>query len=193
VIPTPGALLRVAALVFGAVILQVSGIGQVRLLGGNLDLSPVLVAALALYAGSVPAMVVGFFTGLMIDLSVGNNVGASSLVLTAVGYGAGRYCELRQPAHGLAPIPLVAGAAGGYVVGFAAVSFMLEIEASVSALVLREMLVTVLLDTLVALPAFALARRVLRPVLAVDPLERRRRRRREPRPPGPLGLRGLEV
>jgi len=39
---------------------------------------------------------------------------------------------------------------------------------------------------------FGLVRRVIRPVLAVDPLERRRRRQR-PRESGPLGLRGMEV
>jgi predicted MFS family arabinose efflux permease len=47
---------------------------------------------------------------------------------------------------------------------------------------------------LLALPVFALVRRVLRPVLAVDPVQRMRRRAgAQPSPAGPLGLRGLEV
>ena len=69
---------------------------------------------------------------------------------------------------------------------------MLQIEASVSALVIRDMIVTTLLNALIALPVFVLVRRVLRPVLAVDPIDVRRRRR-APRERGPLGLRGLEV
>jgi hypothetical protein len=69
---------------------------------------------------------------------------------------------------------------------------MLEIQASVSLLVLREAIITVLLNVALALPLFALVRRVLRPVLAVDPLQRMRRRA-APRDSGPLGLRGLEV
>lgn len=188
----PGAAVRIGLLILLAVILQVSGVGQIRLLGGNADLAPLLVAAVALMAGALPAAVTGFLAGLLLDLAVGDNLGASSLVLTAVGYGAGRSCEIRRPAHGLAPIPVAAATTGAYVVAFAAVSFMLEIEAGVSALVLREMVATVVLNALLALPAFALVRRVLRPVLLVDPLDARRRRR-APRETGPLGLRGLEV
>jgi hypothetical protein len=58
--------------------------------------------------------------------------------------------------------------------------------------VIREMIVTVLLNALLALPVFAGCRRVLRPSLVVDPSEVRRRRQ-PPRETGPLGLRGLEV
>ena len=61
-----------------------------------------------------------------------------------------------------------------------------------SGLVFQEMIMTVLLDTLIAMPVFGLVRRVIRPVLEVDPLERQRRRQR-PRESGPLGLRGMEV
>ena len=42
--------------------------------------------------------------GFLLDLAAGQTMGASSLVLTAVGYGVGRYRELRDPAHGLLPI-----------------------------------------------------------------------------------------
>ena len=191
-IPTPGAAVRFGALVLFFVIFQISGFGQIRVLGGNADLVPLLVAAVALYAGAVPGALAGFCTGLLLDLAVGNTLGASSLVLTAVGYGTGRSCEVRRPSNSLAPIPVAAAATGAYVVSFAAVSFMLEIEASVSAVVLREMLLTTLLNALLALPVFALVRRALRPVLAIDPFETRRRRR-APREPGPIGLRGLEV
>lgn len=183
---------RLGALVFFAVILQISGFGSIRVIGGNADLVPLLVAAVALFAGAIPAAVAGFAAGLLLDLAIGNDLGASALVLTAVGYGTGRWCEVRRPSNSLAPIPIAAGATAGYVVAFAAVSLMLEIEASVSAIVLREMFVTTLLNALLALPVFALVRRVLRPVLSVDPLDARRRRRR-PRETGPLGLRGLEV
>jgi hypothetical protein len=69
---------------------------------------------------------------------------------------------------------------------------MLEIGATVSPLVLRQAVITVLLNVAIALPFFALVRRVLRPVLAVDPLARMRRRA-APIESGPLGLRGLEV
>jgi hypothetical protein len=119
-------------------------------------------------------------------------MGASSLVLTAIGYGVGRYRELRDPAHGLLPVAVGAAATGAWVTAFAAVSFMLDIGATVSPLVIREMIVSVLLSAVLALPVFAGIRRILRPSLAVDPFDARRRRK-PPRETGPLGLRGLEV
>ena len=99
---------------------------------------------------------------------------------------------MRDPAHGLIAVPVAAAATAGYLAALAGVAFLLEIESSVSALVLREALIGMLLNVAIALPFFGLARRVLRPVLVVDPLERPRRRRSTTRrSPGPLGLRGL--
>jgi rod shape-determining protein MreD len=189
---TPGAFLRAGGIVLLAVILQISGLGPMRFLGGHPDLVPLVVAGIAIYSGSVAGASVGFAAGFLLDLLVGGTMGVSSLVLTAVGYGVGRYREVRDPAHGLMPIPVGAVATLGYVLAFGAVSFMLDVGASVSAHVFREMLVTVLLNALIAIPVFAFCRWVLRPVLVVDPLELRRRRR-APRETGPLGLRGLEV
>ena len=189
---TPGAFVRAGLLVLLAVVLEISGFSQMRILGGYIDLIPLVVGAVAIYAGSVTGMVVGFSTGLLMDLALGQNLGATSLVLTALGYGVGRYRDLRDPAHGLLPIPVAAAATLGYALAVAAVSFMLDIGEHVSALVLREAVITILLNVAVALPFFALTRRVLRPVLAVDPLQRMRRRA-DPIESGPLGLRGLDV
>ena len=189
---TPSAFLRVGLIALAAVILQLSGFGPMRFFGGHPDLIPLAVAAVAIYAGSVAGAATGFGTGFLLDLALGSTMGASSLVLTAVGYWVGRYREVRDPAHGLMPIPVGASATLGFLVAFAAVSFMLDVGAAVSPLVLRDMLVTTLLNALLAIPVFALCRRMLRPVLTVDPFERRRRRR-APRETGPLGLRGLEV
>jgi rod shape-determining protein MreD len=188
----PATFVRTGLLVLLAVVVQLSGFAQMQILGGYIDLIPLLVGAVAIYSGSVAGAIVGFCTGLLIDLILGQNLGATSLVLTALGYGVGRYRDLRDPAHGLMPIPVAAASTFGYLLAVAAVSFMLEIGASVSALVLREAIITVLLNVAVALPFFALVRRVLRPILAVDPLARMRRRA-APVESGPLGLRGLEV
>ena len=191
-IASPGAFARCALLAILAVILQLSGFGPGRILGGYPDLAPLVVAAVAIYGGSVAGSAMGFATGFLFDLLVGATMGPSSLVLTAVGYGVGRYREVRDPAHGLMPIPVGAVATVGWLVAFAAVSFMLDVGATVSPFVLRDMLLTTLLNTALALPLFAFCRRVLRPALVVDPGELRRRRR-PPRETGPLGLRGLEI
>jgi rod shape-determining protein MreD len=186
------AFLRVGLLLLAGVVLQLSAVGQTGVLGGYADLTPLVVAAVAYYAGSVGGTATGFAAGFLLDLATGATMGSASLVLTAVGYGVGRFRELRDPSHGLLPIAVGAAATAGWVTAFAAVSFMLEVGATVSPLVIRDALVTILLNSVLALPIFAVSRKLLRPVLSIDPYELRRRRR-APREAGPLGLRGLEV
>jgi rod shape-determining protein MreD len=190
-IATPGTFLRVGAILLIAVVLQISGFAQMRVLGSSANLVPLAVAGVAFFGGSVPGALTGFSAGLLLDLALGHTVGTSSLVLTAVGYGAGRYREVKDPAHGLAPIAFGLGATAGYLLALGAVTFMLGIEASVSLLVFRDILVTVLLNGLLSLPVFWILGRVLRGALVSDPLARGRRQRT--REAGPIGLRGLEV
>jgi rod shape-determining protein MreD len=190
VTPTPATFARLAALVLFGVVLQVAGVATIHIFGTQPDLVPLIVGAVGLLGGSVYAAVVGFSCGLLIDLALGQPLGASSLVLTAVGYAVGRYQEVRDPAHGLLPIPIGAAATAGYVIGFAALSFMLEVRGPVSASVIREMIITILLNALLALLIFPLIRRFMRASLVGDP---RMRRRPANATTGPLGLRGLEI
>jgi rod shape-determining protein MreD len=181
--------LRLGLIVFVAVLLQVSVVAQVPVLGAQANLIPVAVAALALLGGSVYGAAVGFAAGLLLDLAMGMSLGGSSLVLSAVGYAIGRFAELRDVSHGLLPIAVAAAATIGYDVAYGAITFMQDIEATVSVLVLRDMVVGVLLNALLALPLFALVRRIMRPVIAEGRLDGRRRGRT--REAGPIGLRGL--
>src|SRR4051794_19862673 len=147
------------------VLLEISGVSGIRILGGTADLVPLLVGAVALYGGALAGAATGFFTGLLLDLLLGQSLGLSSLVLTLVGYWVGSYRELRDSGHGLLPIVVGAAASVGYVPGIAVVSFMLETNSSVSLLAVRAMFLTILLNTLLAMPFFIFVRRVLRPVL----------------------------
>ena len=189
--PSLSAALRLGLLILMAVVVQVSGFAGIRVFGSVPDLVPLVVAAVALYGGAVVGAGTGFACGLLVDMALGHNLGVSSLVLSTVGYGVGRYGEVRDPAHGLIAIPVGGGATLLYVVAYGVFSFMLAIDASVSGYVLRDALVTVLLNAWLALPVFGIVKRILRPVLPSEP--GRRRRRAETRPTGPLGLRGLEV
>ena len=188
----PGTFLRVGLLLLVGVVLQLSAVAGLQVAGAHADLVVLVVAAIAYYAGSVSGTATGFAAGVLLDVAAGGTMGASSLVLSAVGYAVGRVRELRDPSNALFPIPLAAAATAGWVTAFAAVSFMLDVGASVSALVFRDMIVTSLVGAVLALPVFTLCRRLLRPALAVDPLDTRRRGR-APRDAGPIGLRGLEV
>ena len=189
---TPAAFLRVGLLLVLALVLQLSVVGQIGVLGSYADLTPLVVAAVAYYGGSMAGCAAGFAAGALLDLASGATMGVSSLVLTAAGYGVGRYREVRDPSHSLLPVLVGAAATAGWVTAYAAVSFMLDVGASVSPLVIRDALVTVMVNGLLALPVFVGSRKLLRRSLRVDPYDLRRRRR-APMESGPLGLRGLEV
>jgi hypothetical protein len=60
-------------------------------------------------------------------------------------------------------------------VGFSLIQFLLGVDAPVSFLLLREILVTIAVNTLLALPVYAVVRRTVQRFLPDDPRRRRRR------------------
>jgi rod shape-determining protein MreD len=167
--------LRVALLgLFGGIV-QLTTVSQISIFGVPADLSPLLVASVGFLAGSIPGAVFGFFLGLFVDTVLLQTLGVNSLIFSTVGYGAGRVRELRDPAHTLAPVAVGAVATAVAAVGFSLLQFLLGVEAPVSLQLLRQILMTIVLNTLLALPVFAVCRRVLLPFLPDDPRRRRRR------------------
>jgi rod shape-determining protein MreD len=172
---TPQLLLRTALLGVAVVVVQVAAVSQVVLFGTNADLTPLVVASVGLLCGSIPGAIFGFGVGLFVDTALVQTMGLSSLVYLVAGYWAGRLRELRDPQA--AVVPMIVGAAATAVgtIGFGLMNFLLGIDAPVSFLLLRQILATILLNALIALPVFALVRRWLSPVLPEDPRRRRRR------------------
>ncbi len=167
--------LRLAALGFLTVVVQIAAVSQVTVFGVSADLSPLVVASVGLLAGSLPGAIFGFAVGMFVDVALVQTLGVSSLLFIAIGYGAGRLRELRDPAHGLTPLAVGAAATAFATVGFALMQFMLGVRAPVSWLLLRQVVVTILLGSLLALPVYALVRRIVRGSLPQDPRRRRRR------------------
>jgi rod shape-determining protein MreD len=174
-IATPAAAGRLALLGLLGGILQLTAVSQVSLFGVPADLTPLIVASVGFLCGSLTGAIFGFGVGLFLDTALLQTLGVQSLVFTAVGYGAGRVRELRDPAHGLAPVAVGAAATATASVGFALLQFLLGVDAPVSVLLLREILMTIVLNTLLALPVYAVVRRLLLPLLPEDPRRRRRR------------------
>jgi cell shape-determining protein MreD len=102
-------------------------------------------------------------------------LGVTSLTFTIIGYWAGRLRELRDPQAALTPLFVGATAATAAMVGYSVIEFLLGVDAPVSLELLREIVVGVLVDTVVALPMWALVRRCLVGALPDDPRRRRRR------------------
>ena len=172
---TPQAAARLALLGLLGGIIQLTTVSQVSVFGVPADLSPLLVASVGFLCGSVTGSVFGFCLGLFVDTVLLQTLGVNSLVFTAVGYGAGRVRELRDPAHTLAPVLVGAAATAIAAVSFSLLQFLLGVEAPVSLELLRQILMTIVLNTLLALPVYAICRRVLLPYLPDDPRRRRRR------------------
>ena len=172
---TPQLLARLAALGLLGVVVQTAAVSQLPIAGAGADLSPLLVMAAGLLCGSLAGGCFGFGVGLFADIISLQTLGVSSLVLLAVGYAAGRLREARDPEGAL--VPLAAGAVATllFALGFALVQFLLGVDAPISWALLRQTLATLVINTLLALPVYAVARRWLSRSLPDDPRRRRRR------------------
>jgi rod shape-determining protein MreD len=167
--------LRLALLAVAAVVIQIGFLSQITIFGVQPDIGPLVVMSVGLLCGALPGAGLGFWMGLLIDTALLQTLGIDSLLYIVVGYGAGRFRELRDPETALVPLGVGAAATAATVVGFSVIEFLLGIDAPVSWLLLREIVVTVIVGTLLALPVYAVVRRVLIGSLPDDPRRRRRR------------------
>jgi len=167
--------LRLGLLVFFTVIVQEAAVSQISIFGTSADLTPLVVMSAGLLAGSIPGAITGFAMGLLVDLMLFQTLGVTSLLFIGIGYWAGRLRELRDPAHGLVPMGMGAAATAFAGLGMALIQFLLGVNAPVSLLLLQQIFISVLVNTLISLPVYSAVRRVLSPALPEDPRRRRRR------------------
>lgn len=174
--PPTALVARVAVLGLVIVFFQVGVVSELPVFGVNADLTPLLVAFVGLLCGSTIGACAGFAVGLMVDLMLLQTLGLTSLVFTLIGYWAGRLRELRDPQAALTPLLVAAAAAATALVGYSVMEFMLGVDAPVSFDLLRQIVLGTVVDTIVAIPAWAVVRRSLEGALPEDPRRRRRRR-----------------
>jgi rod shape-determining protein MreD len=167
--------LRAGALGLVFLIVQVTAISQITVFGVTADLTPLIVASTGLLAGSIPGALMGFGLGLFEDLALVQTLGVTSLVLTLIGFGAGRLREVRDPAHALVPLAVGAAATLAAQVGYSFLQVLLGVDGPVSVLLVRQTFVVTLVNAIIAVPVHALISRVIGP--ALPELLRRRRRR----------------
>jgi rod shape-determining protein MreD len=172
----PALLARVAALAVVLVFFQIGVVSEVPLFGVNADLSPLLVAFIGLLCGSMLGAVAGFAIGLLVDLTLLQTLGLTSLIFTLIGFWCGRLRELRDPQAALTPLLVGCGASAVSLIGYSLMEFMLGVDAPVSFELLRQIVLGIVVNTVVALPIWAIVRRALEGALPEDPRRRRRRR-----------------
>jgi rod shape-determining protein MreD len=175
VIVTPKIFARLAAIVLLVVLLQLSFFSRVTFLGTSPDVLPALVVVLGLLGGSMTGAVVGFSIGLLVDCLLAGTLGSTSLVLLGVGYTAGLFRERFEIHSALVPLLLCMGLTVVAELGYAVVQLMLGVEAPVSLLAIRDMLLKGIFAFFLGWPVYFGVRRVLRPALVEEPRVRRRR------------------
>jgi rod shape-determining protein MreD len=175
VILTPKIVVRIALIALLGVLLQLSFFSQVELFHVSPDILPALVVCLALLGGSLTGAVAGFSIGFFVDCLLVEALGVSSLVLLGVGYVAGLYRERFEIHNSLVPALLCMGLTLAAELGFGAVQLLLGIDAPVSLLIVRDMLLKSVYAFFLGWPIYLLVRRLLRPALVEEPKVQRRR------------------
>jgi rod shape-determining protein MreD len=167
--------LRIAAVAFFAVVFQETAVSQISIFGVTADVTPIVVMSIGLLCGSLPGAIAGFCIGLFVDLVLFQTLGVTSLLYITIGYWTGRLKELRAPAHGLIPLLLGAIATAFAGIGMAIIQFMLGVDAPVSLMLVQQIILQVLINSLIALPVYELVRRIIYPALPRDPRRRQSR------------------
>lgn len=154
--------MRTGVLVLLAAIVQVSILAPISMLGGTPDALLVIIICLALLRGSVAGAVAGFAGGLLVDIATLGTLGVSALLLTVVGYWAGRYGETtgRGRTHA---VPLTVAVMTVLVAfGGLGLHYMLGETVSAHRALVTTLLPAIPLNLLVAWPLNRLCRAFLR-------------------------------
>jgi len=174
VIVTSKILARIVAIVIVAVLLQLSFFSRVTLFHVSPDILPALVVCFGLLGGTMTGVVTGFSVGFLVDCLLIETLGAGSLVLLTTGYLAGMFRERFEIHSALVPPLLCMGLTLFAELGFGAVQVMLGIDASISSMVIGDMLLKSIYAFFLGWPIYLGMRRALRPALVEESSLRRR-------------------
>jgi rod shape-determining protein MreD len=175
---TPKILARIAAIGLLGVLLQLSFFSRVELFHVSPDVLPALVVCLGLLGGSLTGAVSGFAIGFFVDCLLVEALGITSLVLLGIGYLAGLFRERFEIHSSLVPALLCMGLTLAAELGFGFVQLMLGLDASLSTLIVRDLLLKSVYAFFLGWLIYLGVRRALRPALVEEP---KLQRRREPK------------
>jgi rod shape-determining protein MreD len=154
---------KIGCVVFLAAIVQVTIVAPTQVAGGTADVLLVTLVVVALLRGAVIGASAGFVGGLVADFAAFETLGVTSLLLTLAGYWIGRYGETtgRDRAH--APLLSVVVITVLYAVGSLVLHFVLGVGVSARYALLTALPPAIVLNALLAVPLYALSRRLLPP------------------------------
>ena len=159
---------KAAALLFLAVVLQISIFSGVHVFGGRPDLLLVTLVLVALLRGTIFGAIAGFGAGLLYDMGTFGTLGFIALLYTLAGYWIGRYGETTGRDRSHAPILSVVVVTILFAVGALMLHFMLGENAPAREVLVDSLVPTVILNVLLAFPVHGVVRRVLGPPAWVE-------------------------
>jgi rod shape-determining protein MreD len=162
---------KAAGAIFGAAILQASVFSSVHILRGTPDLLLVTLVCVATLRGPLVGAAAGFWGGLLLDVADLGTLGVTSLLLTLAGYWVGRYGETSLRDRTRTPYLAVAVVGFLYLLGALFLHFVLGDPAPARVVLLDTLVQGLVLNLLLAVPVYALCRRLLKPVERVERLE----------------------
>ncbi len=172
---TPKIIARIVAICMVGVLLQLSFFSRVELFHVSPDILPALVVCLGLLGGSMTGAVCGFSIGFFLDCLLVEALGISSLVLLGIGYLSGLFRERFEIHSSLVPALLCMGLTLLAELGFGLIQLMLGLDAPLSPLIIRDLLLKSVYAFFLGWPIYLGMRRALRPALVEDPKVSRRR------------------
>lgn len=166
---------RLVLVGFGAVIIQNAFLSDLHLLGGRIDILPLVALACGFLAGPLGGAATGFGMGLLSDVLLGIPLGINSLILLVIGEIGGRVGNVRDPEGLIVPMLTGTVVTFGALVAGSVFQVLLGAPSSASFDLASQIVTTSLLGGLLAPLVYRATRRGLVGALPRDPRQRRRR------------------
>jgi rod shape-determining protein MreD len=155
--------LKAAALLFLAAVIQVSLLSSIDVAGAVPDLLLVTLLCVALLRGSLFGASAGFAAGLLVDTAQLQTLGVTSLLYTVGAYWIGRYGETTGRDRGHAPYLSVFVVTVLYAIGALLLHYLLGEGGSARAVLVEGLIPSLFFNLLLTAPVYALVRRLLPP------------------------------
>lgn len=146
-----------------AALVQVSIVGWIEVAEGHPDVVLIVLVAVALLRGPIVGAAGGFWAGIVLDTAALETFGLTSLLLTLVGYWAGRFGDVTTRSSAHPPLIAVALATLGFAFGSAILHFMLGESISAGHFFAGVLVPSLALNMLLAYPLYRLCRRIFPP------------------------------
>ncbi len=160
--PAPADIARLGMALLVAGLLQTTIAPNIRILGANPDFALLIVVSVALLRGAEVGAIFGFLTGSLVAIALMEPVGLGAFIFVLVGYFVGRYAETADLSAGFAPLVSAFAATIVASVLFAIAQALLERQMPFGFFLVRVLVPSLVLNTLLAGPVYVVVRFWLR-------------------------------